>query len=165
MHATHQVPSRRVWPSPPTALWQVFYTLNPIRQNPSFTPEVVRQAAAQVVAEDQAAARLAARDRLALPDLRARGAPGDPRRQAGRVGAAQREGRRDQGDHHRARRQDPDGQGLPAPRALRRRDVDRPGDVQAPRGVVPGPRHPARTTTRSSTTTAAARSSTAAARC
>ena len=27
---------------------------------------------------------------------------------------AQREGRRDQGDHHRARRQDPDGEGLPA---------------------------------------------------
>ena len=35
---------------------------------------------------------------------------------------------------HRARRQDPDGQGLPAARPLRRRDGDRPGDVQAPRG-------------------------------
>ena len=67
--------------------------------------------------------------------------------------------------HHRARRQDPDGQGLPDPRPLRRRDGDRPRVLQAPRRVVPGQRHPRRTTTRSSTITAAAPSSTAAARC
>ena len=59
--------------------------------------EVVREAAAEVVAEGEAAARLAARDRLALPGLRARGAPGDPRRQARLQGAAHREDRRDQG--------------------------------------------------------------------
>ena len=62
--------------------WTVFSRVNKIRQNPSFTPEVVGQAAAEVVAEDQAAARLAARDRLAVPHLRARGPPGDPGRQA-----------------------------------------------------------------------------------
>ena len=43
---------------------------------------------------------------------------------------------------HRARRQDPDGQGLPGARPLRRRDGDRPGVLQAPRGLVPGQRHP-----------------------
>ena len=43
---------------------------------------------------------------------------------------------------HRARRQDPDGQGLPDPRPLRRRDGDGHGVLQAPRGDVPGLRHP-----------------------
>ncbi len=103
---------------------------------------VVRQAAAEVVSEDQAAARLAARDRLALPHLHARGASGDPRRQEGRLDPPQRKGRRDQGDDHRARRQDPDGEGLPAPRPLRGRDGDGPGVLQAPRGGLPGSRHP-----------------------
>ena len=103
---------------------------------------MVREAAEQIVAEDEAAAWLAASDRLAVPDVRARGAAGDPRRQEGRVDSAQRKSRRDQGDDRRARRQDPDGQGLPDPRALRGRHVDRPGVLQAPRGVVPGPRHP-----------------------
>jgi 7,8-dihydro-6-hydroxymethylpterin dimethyltransferase len=50
---------------------------------PAVHAEVVGQAAAEVVGEDQAAG-LAARDRLALPDLRPRGAAGDPRRQEGR---------------------------------------------------------------------------------
>ena len=104
--------------------------------------EVVRQAAAEVVREDEAAARLAARDRLALSDVHARSAPGDPRRQEGRQRPAQREGRRDQGDHSRARRQDPDGEGLPHPRPLRGRDGDRHRLLQAPRRSVPRPRHP-----------------------
>ncbi len=42
---------------------------------------------------------------------------------------------------HRARRQDPDGQGLPDPRPLRGRDGDGHGVLQAPRGDVPGLRH------------------------
>ena len=104
--------------------------------------EVVGQAAAEVVAEDQAAARLAAQDRLALPDVRPRGAPGDSRRQAGRVDAAPREGRRDSRDDSRARRQDSHGQGLPHPRALRRRHGHGHRLLQAPRAGVPGPRHP-----------------------
>ncbi len=77
----------------------------------------------------------------------------------------QREGRRDSGDDSRARRQDPDGQGLPHARALRRRHGDGHRVLQASRAGVPRPRHRRRTTTRSCTTTAAAPSSTAAARC
>ena len=144
--------------------WVVFDALNSIKPAQRLHAEVVRQAAPEVLAEGEAAARLAARDRLALPDLRARGAPGDPRRQARLQDPAQREDRRDQGEHHRARRQDPDGQGLPDARPLRRRHGDGPGVLQAPRGRVPRQRHRARTTTRSCTTTAPARSSTAAAR-
>ena len=49
---------------------------------------------------------------------------------------------RDQGPDHRARRQDPDGQGLPGSRPLRGRDGDGPGVLQAPRRRVPGQRHP-----------------------
>ena len=64
--------------------WCVFNAANRINPGAVLHPEVVRQAAAEVVAEDEAAARLAARDRFALPDLHARGAPGDSRRQEGR---------------------------------------------------------------------------------
>ena len=46
--------------------WVVFNTLNKINQRPVVHAEVVRQAAAEVLREDQAAARLAARDRFAL---------------------------------------------------------------------------------------------------
>ena len=53
-----------------------------------------------------------------------------------------REGPRDQGDDHRARRQDHDGQGLPRARPLRGRPVNRPGVHQAPRGPVSRARHP-----------------------
>ena len=41
--------------------------------------------------------------------------------------------------HHREGRQDRHGQGLPHPRALRGRDGDRHGVLQAPRGRLPGP--------------------------
>ena len=145
--------------------WVVFDALNSIKPATVVHAEVVRQAAAEVVAEGEAATRLAARDRLALPDVRPRGAPGNSRRQARLQDPAEREGRRDQGADHRARRQDPDGQGLPAARPLRRRDGDRPGVLQAPRETSSRAATSARTTTRSCTTTAAARSSTAAARC
>ena len=103
---------------------------------------LVRPPAVEVEPEGEAPARMAARNRFALPGLRARGAPGDPRRQARLQSAAQREDRRDQGDHPRTRRQDPDGEGLPGPRPLRRRHGDGPGVLQAPRAVVPGQRHP-----------------------
>ena len=122
--------------------WVAFDALNNIKPGNTFTPEVVRPAAAEVAPEGEAAARLAARDRLALPGVRARGPTGNPRRQARLQDPAEREGRRDQGDHHRARRRDPDGQGLPAARALRRRHVERPGVLQAPRRRLSGQRHP-----------------------
>ena len=47
-------------------VWQVFSAANKIKQNPSFTPRWSGQTAAQVLSEDQAAARLAPPDRLAL---------------------------------------------------------------------------------------------------
>ena len=68
--------------------WFVFSNLNKISQNPSFTPKWSDQAAAQVVPEDEAAARLAAGNRLALPGVHARSAAGDSRRQEGRQRAA-----------------------------------------------------------------------------
>src|SRR4029453_15803772 len=67
--------------------------------------ELVREAAKQVVAEDKAAACLAATNRFALPDVRARGAAGDSRRQEGRLDSPVGEGRRNQGRDPRARRQ------------------------------------------------------------
>ena len=87
-------------------VWQVFSTRQQDQAEPVVHPAVVRQAPAEVVSEDQAAAGLAARDRLALPRLHARGAAGDPRRQEGRQRPAEREGRRDQGHHPREGRQD-----------------------------------------------------------
>ena len=122
--------------------WAAFDTVNSLKPERLVHAEMVRPAAPEVMAEGQAAARLAARDRFAVPGLRPRGAPGDRRRQARLQDPPQREGRRDQGDDHRARRQDPDGQGLSAARPLRRRDGDRPGVLQAPRGHVPRQRHP-----------------------
>ena len=49
-------------------IWQVFSTANKIKQNPSFTPRWSDKPLLKSLPEDQAAARLAARDRLALPD-------------------------------------------------------------------------------------------------
>ena len=51
--------------------WRVFDTLNSIEPNDVVHAEVVGQADPEVVAEGEAAARLAARDRLAVPDVRA----------------------------------------------------------------------------------------------
>ena len=52
-------------------IWHLFAQLNKINPGPSMTPELVRQAGAEVAREDQTASGLAAPDRLALPDLRA----------------------------------------------------------------------------------------------
>ena len=145
--------------------WVVFNGLNKIKQRPSFTPKWSDQAASEVVREDEAAARLAARDRLAVPDLHARGTAGDSRRQEGRQRAAEREGRRDQGDDSRARRQDPDGEGLPHSRPFRGRDGDRHRRSSSISRMSSRAATSAPTATRSCTTTAAARSSTDAARC
>ena len=122
--------------------WTVFNGLNQIKQNPSFTPKWSDKPLLKSYREDEAAARLAARDRLALPDLHAGSASGDPRREERRQRPAEREGRRDQGDDSRARRQDPDGEGLPHPWPLRGRHGDGHGVLQASRRRLPGPRHP-----------------------
>ncbi len=122
--------------------WVVFNGLNQINQRPVVHAAWSDKPASEVVREDEAAARLAARDRLALPDVHARSASGNSRRQERRQRAAEREGRRNQGDDSRARRQDPDGEGLPHSRPFRRRDGDRHGVLQASRRRLPGPRHP-----------------------
>ena len=101
------------------AAWFVFDKLNQINQNRGFHAEMVGQAAAEVVGEDQAPAGMAARDRFAVPAAAFR-------RSASRFSTArppyeillQREGRRNQGSDHRARRQNPDGQGMPDSRPL-----------------------------------------------
>ena len=98
--------------------WSVFNKLNSISPNESFTPKWSRQAAAEELPERKAAPRLAAHHRLPLPALRPRDPPADHRRQAAARDPSQREGRRNQGADHRARRPDPDGQGLPRPRTL-----------------------------------------------
>ena len=62
-------------------IWQVFSTANRIKQNPSFIPRWSDKPLLKSYREDQAAAGLAARDRLAVPRLHARSAAGDSRRQ------------------------------------------------------------------------------------
>ena len=62
--------------------WSVFEKLNSIRPNRFLHAEMVRQATAEVVAEGEAAARLAAHHGLALSQVRARDPPADHRRQA-----------------------------------------------------------------------------------
>ena len=89
--------------------------LNRISQNPSFTPKWSDKPLLKSLSEDQAAARLAARDRLALPDLRARGAAGRSSTARRTVSVLLNEKVGEIKAHdHRARRQDPDGEGLPA---------------------------------------------------
>ncbi len=51
--------------------WQVFDALNSIKPQRVLHAELVGEAAPQVVGESEAAARLAARDRLAVPRVRA----------------------------------------------------------------------------------------------
>ena len=106
-------------------IWQVFSTANKIKQNPSFIPRWSDKPLLKSYQKTKPPLGWPRETDSLCPDLHARGAAGDPRRQEGRQRPPQREGRRDQGDHHRARRQDPDGQGLPHPRPLRRRDGDR----------------------------------------
>ena len=99
--------------------WQVFDTLNSIKPEPFVHAEVVRQAAAEVLARRRSR-RSAGRAtpircaRKCVPEIRQQILDGklpheDP---------AQRKSRRDQGPDHRARRQDPDGEGLPDARPL-----------------------------------------------
>ena len=68
------------------AAWIVFDKLNRIGRNPGLHAQMVRQAPAEVLGEDQAAAGLAAPDRFAVPALR----PGDPQADSGRQDAARR---------------------------------------------------------------------------
>ena len=135
------------------------------KAEPLLHASVVRQTTAEVLSENEAAARLAEPDRFAVPDLCSGSAAGDSRRKEGRLGPPQREGRRNQGDHPREGRQDRHGEGLPDPRPLRGRDGDGHGVLQAPRGSVPGARHPGPQRREAAQARQLAPSSTAAARC
>ena len=59
------------------ATWVVFDSMNRIKPEPVADSEMVRQAAAQVVREVQASARLAAHHGLALPEVCSRNPPAD----------------------------------------------------------------------------------------
>ena len=62
--------------------WAVFDKLNQINQNPSFTPKWSDKPLLKCYEKSEAAARLAARNRFAVPQLRPRDPPADRRRQA-----------------------------------------------------------------------------------
>ena len=123
-------------------LWQVFSIANHIRQNPSFTPRWSDKPLLKSWQKTKPPLGWPRETDSLCPTCvrEARQSILDGRQDV--LDPADREGGRNQGHHRRARRQDPDDQGLSAPRALRRRHGDRPGDVQAPRGIVPGARHP-----------------------
>ncbi len=122
--------------------WGVFNTLNKISQNPAFTPKWSDKPLQKSYQKTKPPLGWPRETDSLCPIVHARGSPGDSRRQEGRQRPAEREGRRDQGDHPRARRPDPDGEGLPHSRPLRRRDGDRYRLLQAPRAGLPRPRHP-----------------------
>ena len=145
--------------------WVVFDKINSIHPNPSFTPKWSDKPLLKSYEKSKPPLGWPRDDRLALPQVRARNSPADHRRQAAGRNPAEREGRRDQGADHRARRQDPDGEGLPHSRPLRRRDGDRHRVLQAPRRSLSPAATSAPTTTRSCIITAAARCCTAADRC
>jgi uncharacterized radical SAM superfamily Fe-S cluster-containing enzyme len=120
------------------AAWFVFDKLNSINPNPGFVPKWSDKPLLKSWEKQKAEARLAARDGFAVPQVR----PRDPQQDSGRQTAGRdprnEKGRRDQGRDHRARRQDPDGEGLPHPRPFRRRDVDRSGFLKHLEDVFPG---------------------------
>src|ERR1035441_705495 len=99
-------------------------TLQPRVSKCGADSEVVRQAPAQVLGKVEAAAGMAALDRFALSQVRARNTATDSRRAPAGGRSDERKSRRDQGPDHRTRRQDLDGQGLRQARTLRRLDVD-----------------------------------------
>ena len=124
------------------AAWVVFDKLNQISQNPGFTPkwsdkpllkswEKTKPPLGWPRETDSLCPRCVPEIRQQILDGKT---PLDVlyNEQAGR----------DQGADHRARRQDPDGEGLPHPRPLRRRDGHRHGVLQAPGRRLPRPRHP-----------------------
>ena len=90
----------------------------------------------------EAAARLAAQDRFAVPDVRQGSASADPLRRAVDGDARQRARRRNQGAHPRARRQGHHREDLPAARHVHRHARDQPGVPAADREPVSRTRLP-----------------------
>ncbi|MCK7494113.1 MAG: hypothetical protein MZW92_24940 [Comamonadaceae bacterium] len=96
-------------------LWYAIQPLYRIAPNPSITPAWSDKPLLKSLREDRSRRSAVPRETdFALPDVHPRGAPGDRRRQeaTSRSCSPSKVGR-DQGADHRARRQDPDGEGLP----------------------------------------------------
>ncbi len=144
--------------------WSVFDKLNSISPNKSFTPKWSDKPLLKSYQKEKPPLGWPRTTDSLCPTVRPRDPPADRRRQAAPRDPSQREGRRDQGPDHRARRQDPHGQGLPHPRPLRGRHVHRPRLLQAPRRGLPRPRHPRPQRRASCTTMGRPPSPTAAAR-
>ncbi len=145
--------------------WFVFERLNRIRRNPSFTPkwsdkpllkswEKTKPPLGWPRETDSLCPKCVPEIRQEILDGKT-AASGTDRRAAGR----------DQGPDHRARRPDPDGQGLPDARPFRGRDGDRRRSSSSTWRRCSRAATSARTTTSSCTITAPAPSSTGAARC
>ncbi len=147
------------------AAWFAFDKLNQINQNPSFTPawsdkpllksyEKQKPTLGWPRETDSLCPRCVPEIRQQIVDGKA------PARDP-----AQRKGGRNQSHHHRARRQDPDGEGVPQARPTSKtscRSIRRSSSIWKtffPAAIS------ARTTTKSCTTTAPAPSSTGADRC
>ena len=94
--------------------WPAFQAVNRQFDSTTIPAEMGARAADEEQRAHQAAVRLAADDRLALPHLRARGASADSGGRAVDRVAGQRARRRDQGAHPRARRQGHHREDLPA---------------------------------------------------
>ena len=112
---------------------------SPVRGT-AISSQVGAGAAAQEQPANQAAARMAAHDRLALPDVRARDAGQNPLRRAVARIARERARRRDQGAHPRARRQGHHREDLPDARHVHRHARHRPGVPAPARVALPRPR-------------------------
>ena len=122
--------------------WFVFSNLNKIAQNPSFTPKWSDKPLLKSYQKTKPPLGWPRETDSLCPvcTREARQEILDGKKDVSVL--LEREGRRDQGDDPRARRQDSDGEGLPHPRPLRGRDGDGHRVLQAPRAGLPGPRHP-----------------------
>ena len=141
---------------------QFFNKYNP---NPSFTPKWSDKPLLKSWEKSKPTLGWPRHDRFAVPGLRERSARVDLQRQERLERSDAREGRRDQGADHRARRPGLDGEGMPDPRQVRRHDGHRlASSWTGSRRISPAATFP-RTTTKTCTSTDPARCATAAARC
>jgi len=156
--------SRELWFRPPRAMGCVQQTQLAVPRYPSFTPKWSDKPLLKSYEKEKPPLGWPrTTDSLCpkcLPEIRQQIVDASCPRDS-----AEREGRRAEGADHRARRKDPDGEGLPNPRSLRGRHVDRPGLHEAFGRDLPRVATFAPTTTRACTTTARPPSPTDAARC
>ena len=141
---------------------QFFNKYNP---NPSFTPKWSDKPLLKSWEKTKPTLGWPRQTDSLCPELRQGSARGHHGRDQGLERPDAREGRRDQGADHRARRPGLDGEGVPAPRQVRRPDGHRRRSSWTGSRRISRAATFRRTTTRICTTTAPAPSATAAARC